>query len=523
MKRSRLLVTGILSAAMIATLTACGSENTTTETATAASSDVVVEEDSTTADTPEEAADASSSDDRPTPPDGGSGTPGEPPEGGAPGDGNGGPGGAPGGGSSAVTSWDAATTYSEDTETTDETYDSTGTDENAVHVDSGASVTLNNPTITRTSEDSAGGDDSSFYGVGAAVLTTDGTVTVNGGTITTDADGAAGVFAYVISTSGNTAGGIHVAGGGKLVATNVTATTQGESSAAIRSDRGGGTMIVDGGSFTSNGVGSPAVYTTADITVRDATLTANGSEGVCIEGLNTLRLFDCDLTSNMQDLDQNDSTWSVILYQSMSGDSEVGTSNFSMVGGSLTSKNGGLFYTTNTESEFLLDNVTITAADDCEYFLRVSGNANDRGWGETGANGAVTNFTAVQQEMNGDVIWDSISKLDFYMTEGSVLTGAVIDDETYAGDGGDGYATLYIDSTSKWVVTGDSTVTNLYNAGTITDASGNAVKVVGSDGTIYQDGTSSVTVTVTGTYSDTVDLGGALTVPVYEDYAELSE
>ncbi len=108
--------------------------------------------------------------------------------------------------------------------------------------------------------------------------------------------------------------------------------------AAIRSDRGGGTMTVNGGSYTSNGTGSPAVYSTADITVSDATLTANGSEAVCIEGLNSLKLTNCDLTGNMQDLSQNDCTWNVILYQSMSGDSEVGNSTFSMTGGSLTAK-----------------------------------------------------------------------------------------------------------------------------------------------------------------------------------------
>jgi hypothetical protein len=48
----------------------------------------------------------------------------------------------------------------------------------------------------------------------------------------------------------------------------------------------------------------------------------------------------------------------------------------------------------------------------------------------------ITNFTAIDQVMKGDVIWDSISKLDFYMTDGSTLTGAVKDDETYAGNGG---------------------------------------------------------------------------------------
>lgn len=439
------------------------------------------------------------------------------------------PDGAPGrsgGGSSAVTSWDAVKEYSSDTEESDGTYDSTGTDENAIHI-SGGNVVLHNPTITRTSSESSGGDNSSFYGVGAAVLTTDGTSYIDGGTITTNANGAAGVFAYsngtayagntTISTSGDTAGGIHVAGGGKLYAYNLNVTTQGESSAAIRSDRGGGTMVVDGGSYTTNGTGSPAVYVTADVTAANADLTANNSEGVCIEGLNTLRLFNSNLTSSMQDLSQNDSTWSVILYQSMSGDSEVGSSSFYMVDGSLDSKNGGLFYTTNTESNFYLENVKITQSDDAEYFLRVSGNNNQRGWGTSGYNGAQTNFTANDQEMKGDVIWDSISTLDFYMENGSTITGAVVDDETYAGSGGSGYANLYIDSGSTWIVTGDSTVTNLYNAGTIRDADGNTVTIKGTDGTVYVQGTSSYTITVSS-YSTTVDMSGVISGVSYDDY-----
>lgn len=421
--------------------------------------------------------------------------------------GSGAPGqGGPGaGGGEEVTSWDAENEFNSDTETTGESYDSTGTDENTIHV-SGGSVVLNQPEITRKSSDSDSSDTASFYGVGAALLTTDGTSYVNGGTISTDADGGAGIFSYgegttyvkgaTIHTRQDKSGGIHVAGGGKLYAYGLNVTTEGGSSAAIRSDRGGGTMVVDGGSYTSNGSGSPAIYSTADITVNKADLTANGSEGICIEGLNTVRLYDSSLTSNMPDDSQNDTTWSVIVYQSMSGDSEEGNGTFSMVGGSLTSRNGGLFYTTNTESTFYLKNVKIMASDDSEFFLRATGNSNQRGWGSAGSNGADTNFTAEDQEMEGDVIYDSISNLNFYMKGSSTLTGGFLDDESCAGDGGNGAANLYISSGSTWVVTKDSTLTGLYNEGTVEDADGKQVKIVGTDGTVYQEGDSDLTVTV---------------------------
>ena len=367
-------------------------------------------------------------------------------------------GGSPGGSaSSQPESYNAVTEYTEDTEVSDETFSSTGSDENAVLVSNGANVTLKDITLDRTSSDSTGGDSSSFYGVGAGLLVTDGTVTIDNATITTDSAGGAGIFSYgngnvtvsdiTITTRQDTSGGIHVAGGGTLTAKNLTVTTNGESSAAIRSDRGGGTMTVDGGSYTSIGTGSPAVYCTADISISNAALTANGSEAVCIEGLNSLKLTDCDLTGNIPENEQNDCNWTVILYQSMSGDSEVGNSDFSMTGGSLTSKNGGMFYTTNTESTFYLSGVDLSYSDSNDFLLKCTGNSNARGWGSSGANGADCEFTTDAQTMAGKIIWDS-------------------------------------------------TLSSLTCKGTITDEDGNTVTVKGSDGTTYVEGTSDYTITV---------------------------
>ena len=438
------------------------------------------------------------------------------------GDGQGASGqGGPDGQSQGVDSYTAANEYIEDTTVSNETIESTGTDENAALISSGANVTLDNDTITRTSADSQGGDNSSFYGVGAAVLATEGTAYVKDGSVTTDAAGGAGLFAYddgtvyasgtTVETTQDTSGGVHVAGGGTLYGWDLDVETNGESSAAIRSDRGGGTMVLDGGNYVSNGVGSPAIYSTADIAVSNASLTANGSEAVCIEGLNSIHLYDCDLTGNMSDLDQNDNTWTVILYQSMSGDSEVGNSTFQMDGGSLTSENGGVFYTTNTESTITLNNVDINYNDDNEFFLQCTGNTNQRGWGQSGVNGADCHFTGISQDMQGDVIWDSISDLDFYLTEGSSLTGAVVDDESYAGEGGEGYCNVYVSADSTWTVTGDSTVSSLENEGTIVDGNGKTVTIQGTDGTVYVQGDSEYTIT-TGSYSDTADMSGATAI-----------
>ena len=430
--------------------------------------------------------------------------------------------------SGGVENYDAAEEYTADAKESGKTIASTGTDENAVHIFEGAEVSLSDMTITRESADSTGGDNSSFYGVGAAVLNTEGTAYISNSTIESDAAGGAGIFSYgdgityvadtKITTQQDTAGGIHVAGGGTLYAWDMDIETFGESSAAIRSDRGSGTMVADGGTYVSNGVGSPAIYSTADIAVNGADLTAKGSEAACIEGLNSIHLYDSNLSGNMADHEQNDCTWNVILYQSMSGDSEVGNSTFEMSGGSLTANNGGMFYTTNTESTFILSGVEIKNAEDSEFFLKCTGNQNQRGWGSAGDNGAVCLFTAIDQEMQGDVIWDSISELNFYMTEGSSLTGAVKDDESCAGDGGEGYCNLYIAEGCVWTVTEDSVLTDLSGAGTIQDSDGNLVTVQGADGTVYVEGSSNLTVTVES-YAKTADLSGASQMTEWSEHA----
>ena len=431
------------------------------------------------------------------------GIPPTPPDGQAPGNP---PGGLPGAEQPRQPeSYNAVMTVEEDAVLSGKAVASTGADENALLV-TGGLLTLKDGVISRVSADSNGGDSASFYGVGAAVLVTGGTAALTGGEITTDAQGGTGVFAYgegvadvrdmTIVTRQDTSGGIHVAGGGTLYASGLTVETYGKSSAAIRSDRGGGVMVVDGGSYIAHGSGSPAVYVTSDIAVRNATLTATGAEALCLEGLNSVRLTDCSLYGAMPDLEQNDTTWTVILYQSMSGDSTVGRGYFEMNGGTLSSENGGLFYTTNTESSFLLNGVEIIASEDCEYFLRCTGNRNQRGWGAEGANGADCAFTAISQRMDGDVLWDSISRLRMTLKAGSVLTGAIIDDESCAGAGGSGGCTVTVDASSTWVVTGDSRVTFLGCEGALVDAAGLSVTVRGVDGTIYRQGDSAYTVTV---------------------------
>lgn len=257
----------------------------------------------------------------------------------------------------------------------DQVFGSTGNDENALRV-TGALVTLKNVEIMKEEGTSSSTENGDFYGMNAALLATGGArVTIEDSSVHSAALNGNGLFSYgkgtgifaknvTITTEGSHSGGLQTTGGALTEAENVTVSTAGNSSAAIRSDRGGGTVLVKGGTFRTEGYGSPAIYSTADISIEGADLSASRSEGAVIEGKNSIALKNCRMEGNMADTRvmggetiKEENVHTVMIYQSMSGDAEEGTSSFSMEGGSLLSHKGDVFYVTNTDCTIQLDNV----------------------------------------------------------------------------------------------------------------------------------------------------------------------
>ena len=437
-----------------------------------------------------------------TPPDGVPGSEmGTPPDGipgGKGGPGGGMPGGGPGSSSADIDYSGAVEITSADTQE-NQTYETSAEDQSALLISTAEDVNISNPTV-RKSGSSDGGDSCNFYGLNAAVLVKDGSATtINGGTITSDADGANGIFSYggnggrngaegdgttviirdtVITTSGNGSGGIMTTGGGMTYAYDLTVTTSGRSSAPIRTDRGGGTVYVDGGSYTSNGLGSPAIYSTADITVENAALTSNLSEGVCIEGKNSITLLNCDLTASNTKCNGNATFLdSIMIYQSMSGDADSGTSSFTMTGGSLTSRNGHVFHVTNTNAVINLSDVEICNEDASGVLLSVC----DDGW--SGA-GNIATLNADGQELSGTILVGSNSVLTLNLTDGSSLTGSVSGEIVNARDDTVstevGTVNVSLDSTSTWSLTGDTFISSF---------SGDTANISFNGYTLYVNGT----------------------------------
>ncbi len=378
----------------------------------------------------------------------------------------------------------SSTSYSSAKEiTTDEDinggeFSSTNSDENAISISGDVTSTLSNITVTKTG-DSDGGDNTSFYGTNSAILAKDGaTVTIKNANITTDANGANGVFSYggsattsntssdgttvnisdsTITTSKNNSGGIMTTGGGTMNATNLTITTSGVSSAAIRSDRGGGTVTVNKGTYITKGQGSPAVYSTADITVKNAKLVSEASEGLIIEGKNKITIDNVELIDTNNTLNGQSTTYkNIFIYQSMSGDADTGTAEFSAKDSTITTNKGDSIYVTNTKANITLENNTFTNNDSTGNFLRIQKDS----WGKTGSNGGDVSLTLINQKVNGNIVVDSISNLTMNLTKSSKYEG------TINGNNEAAEIKIVLDKTSKLTLTGDSYISELDDADT---------------------------------------------------------
>ena len=379
-------------------------------------------------------------------------------------------------------------TEAEATSTDRTSYSNSGSNEHALAV-SGETASYESADVTKTGD--ADGDEADFYGTNAAVYAEESaTLDLDDITVTTDGTHANAVFSYgegttinisnsTIETTGNCSGGIMVTGGGTLNAKDLTVHTTGNSSAAIRSDRGGGTQNVTGGTYTTDGTGSPAIYSTADVTVSDATLTSTASQGVVVEGKNSVTLNNVQLTASntTKNSDKSDYYQAVMIYQSMSGDAAEGAASFTMDGGSLTNTNGDVFFVNNTVASINLSNATITNEDSEGVLLRAAA----AGWGAEGSNGGHVTFTLANEAIEGDIVVDEVSELNLYLTERTTYTGAINAEQS-------GAVYIQIESGSTWVLTGDSYVDALSCDADAIDLNGHTLTV---GETTYEAGTAS--------------------------------
>ncbi|MCD7839043.1 MAG: hypothetical protein LUG46_00295 [Erysipelotrichaceae bacterium] len=347
---------------------------------------------------------------------------------------------------------------------------STNEDENVVLVTDGGDLTLTNSTVTKESGDTSDTESSEFYGLNAAILVQEeSTLSISDTDISTNAQGANGIFAtgegafitvsnVTITTTEDSSRGLDATYGGTITADNVEISTSGSHCAAVATDRGEGTITVTNSVLNTAGKGSPSIYSTGNITVSDSTGTASDASCAVIEGKNSITINNTTLyAQGVGRTDDGIDNCGVMIYQSQSGDADEGTGTFTATDSTLTILEDStvydttpMFFVTNTDAIINLENTTLNYGSG--KLIVVSG--NDGEWGSVGSNGGNLTFNATNQTLTGDISVDEYSTLSLVL-KSSTLTGTINSDNTAS------QLDISLDSSSKWVVTGNSYITSL--------------------------------------------------------------
>ncbi len=346
---------------------------------------------------------------------------------------------------------------------TSESLSTTTSDYNVVQVTKGT-LNLTDCTVSKEGDYSSSysGDDTSFYGTNSAIYASGSSAYINmsGGTVTTNAKGANAVFAtdgatitvsnVTIDNSKSVSRGLHCTGGGIIHATDVNVTTRSETSSTIATDRGGGTVTVNGGTITAKGSKSSVIYSTGTISVDGITGLSEKGPMATVEGGNTVNIDNSQMTSNAE-------ARGILLHQSNSGDAEGTKPVCTVTNSTLTTTNSSapLCFVTNVTGMLTLTDVTLSVASgilmSVEYYKR----------GENSLGHLVLNTTKSSWTYTGDVDADNVNNVAVTVGNNVTWSGAVDADNNAKS------STVTVESGGIWNLTANTTISTLVNNGTI--------------------------------------------------------
>ncbi len=346
-----------------------------------------------------------------------------------------------------------------------QTYSATLTDQSSVYVLNSGQLVLTNCIIEKTGN-SSNIDTSSQYGLNAGILAkSGGAVTIEGGSLTTNASGANGLFATgsgsiitmsnsTINATGTGAHGVDVTYTGTIILNNVNVTSNGDNSSTVATDFGGGTVTVNGGILLSAaenaGSHSAAIYSTGVITINNATATSLADCGGVIDGANSIILNNTNLTGALHGI----KIWKTA--------PASGSATVTISGGSLTSLNGDAFYVTgetgNAASAVLTLSDSATVSVTNGYLLNVT-------------DGSSASLTISNSMIDGILYAESNSTMNVTLTENANLAGQIYNGSFTA------------DSGSQWTLTDNSNVTVFSDAAAI--SGNNVTNIIGNGHSIH--------------------------------------
>ncbi len=333
-----------------------------------------------------------------------------------------------------------------------------------IQVSNKAKYNATNLELTKESGKSTDFDSSTLYGLNSTFIAKEGSeifledsklsssIFYSSAFFATGLETTATLNNVELSTDKDNSSALNASSEAKIDISNSEIKTKGNNSDAIKTLDANSLININDSTIITEGQNSTLLYSKGKIEALNIKGTSNSYLAI-IEDRNSLELTNANLITNGQDKTINEYLGAFLIYsqESASASNNYTSAKLDIIDSIIEINKDSswydktpLFYLTNTEANINITNTTLNYGSD--ILLKAVANSE---YGDIGDNAASVTLTATDQELTGEIIVDSNSKVRLNLNN-STYEGKINVDNLSAN------VDVTFDYDSRWELTGDS-------------------------------------------------------------------
>lgn len=333
-----------------------------------------------------------------------------------------------------------------------------------IQVSNKAKYNATNLELTKESGKSTDFDSSTLYGLNSTFIAKEGSeifledsklsssISYSSAFFATGLETTATLNNVELSTDKDNSSALNASSEAKIDISNSEIKTKGNNSDAIKTLDANSLININDSTIITEGQNSTLLYSKGKIEALNIKGTSNSYLAI-IEDRNSLELTNANLITNGQDKTINEYLGAFLIYsqESASASNNYTSAKLDIIDSIIEINKDSswydktpLFYLTNTEANINITNTTLDYGSD--ILLKAVANSE---YGDIGDNAASVTLTATDQELTGEIIVDSNSKVRLNLNN-STYEGKINVDNLSAN------VDVTFDYDSRWELTGDS-------------------------------------------------------------------
>lgn len=333
-----------------------------------------------------------------------------------------------------------------------------------IQVSNKAKYNATNLELTKESGKSTDFDSSTLYGLNSTFIAKEGSeifledsklsssISYSSAFFATGLETTATLNNVELSTDKDNSSALNASSEAKIDISNSDIKTKGNNSDAIKTLDANSLININDSTIITEGQNSTLLYSKGKIEALNIKGTSNSYLAI-IEDRNSLELTNANLITNGQDKTINEYLGAFLIYsqESASASNNYTSAKLDIIDSIIEINKDSswydktpLFYLTNTEANINITNTTLNYGSD--ILLKAVANSE---YGDIGDNAASVTLTATDQELTGEIIVDSNSKVRLNLNN-STYEGKINVDNLSAN------VDVTFDYDSRWELTGDS-------------------------------------------------------------------